>query len=875
MDKRNWYTTRIEEVVEELNTDTDIGLSNDEVKIRRERYGLNELMEEKGETLLKKFLNQFKDFMVIVLIVAALISGFLGEIKDSIIIFVVVLLNAILGLVQENKAEESLKALKNMTKPLAKVLRDNKVLKIKSSELVPGDIVILEAGDYIPADGRIVESASLKVEESALTGESLPVIKGTDIPEGTNIPLGDRKNMVYSASMVTHGRGKIIITDTGMNTEIGKIAEMLKAEEKLKTPLQIKLEELGKWLGGIALIVCVIIFLIGYIQGRPPLEMFMLSVSLAVAAIPEGLPAIVTIVLSLGVQRMIKRNAIIRRLPAVETLGTASVICSDKTGTLTQNKMTATKLYTYNELIDTKEIDVQDSGKQLALKIGLLCNDASIQEDDGEKKTIGDPTEVALVVLANNKGYIKKKLEGDMERVEEIPFDSERKLMSTIHKFENNYRVMTKGAPDVLLDRCKYILKDGNVEEIDEEIRKEILEVNKSMAGEALRVLGLAYKDIDLIPKEIKAEKVEENLVFTGLVGMIDPPREEVKAAVEKCKSAGIRPVMITGDYKLTAMTIANKLGILEEGYQAIEGKELDKLSIEELNKNVDKYSVYARVSPEHKVKIVKAWQEAGKIVAMTGDGVNDAPSLKRANIGCAMGITGTDVSKEAADMILTDDNFSTIIAAVEEGRTIYDNIKKSIHYLLSCNIGEIVALFVALVFKLPSPLLPVHILWVNLVTDSFPALALGVDPGEPDIMKRRPRDPKEGIFSGGLGTSIAFKGLIIGFIALLSFYIGSRTSVETGRTMAFITLSFSQFGNSLSVRSLDKSLLKLGIISNKHLIGAIVLSSILMLSVVIVPFLREVFSLTLLGPLNWIYVLGLSLIPLISGEIFKKLRNV
>ncbi len=875
MQNKDIYKKNIQELINEYNVNITNGLSYEEAKKKLEIYGSNELKAKEEETLLKKFLNQFKDFMVIILIIAASISGFVGEIKDTLIIIIVVFLNAILGLVQENKAEKSLEALKNMTTPLSKVVRSNNIIQIKSSEIVPGDIVVLESGDYVPADGRILEASSLKIEESALTGESLPVSKEKEIPEGDNVPLGDRKNMVFSTSMVTNGRAKVLVTNTGMDTEIGKIAEMLEAQEKIKTPLQHKLEELGKWLGVIALSVCIVIFLIGFFQGRPALDMFMLAVSLAVAAIPEGLPAIVTIVLSLGVQRMIKRHAIIRRLPAVETLGTASVICSDKTGTLTQNKMTVTKLYTYDDLSDIENINDEIFEKRLALEIGLLCNDATISQENGKKKAIGDPTEIALVVLAHQKGILKKELETAMKRIDEIPFDSDRKLMSTIHVHNSEYRVYTKGAPDILLERCNKILIDNEIVDLTQKEKHKISAANEQMANNALRVLALAYKDISYIPDEVITDTIENNLIFVGLSGMIDPPREEVKIAVEKCKRAGIKPVMITGDYMLTAMTIAKELGVLDENSMGIEGKELDNMSDQDLSKNIEKYSVYARVSPEHKVKIVEAWQSKGKIVAMTGDGVNDAPSLKRANIGCSMGITGTDVSKEASDMILTDDNFSTIVSAVEEGRNIYENIKKSIHYLLSCNIGEIVTLFTALLFNLPSPLIPIHILWVNLVTDSFPALSLGIDPPEPDIMNKKPRDPNESIFAGGLGISIAIKGLIIGAVTLIAFLTGRNFSLEVGRTMAFLTLSFSQFGNSLSVRSLDKSLFKIGIFSNKYLIGAILLSSSLMLSVVLIPLLRNIFDLALLNFYQWIYVIGFSLIPITTGEILKLIRNI
>ncbi|KAB3530483.1 calcium-translocating P-type ATPase, SERCA-type [Alkaliphilus pronyensis] len=873
MKETETFKMDIDTLLKDLEVDPNLGLRDVDVEKRRNEYGDNALEKKKGETLFAKFFNQFKNFMVIILLVAALVSGLLGEFKDTIIISIVVIINAILGLIQENKAEKSLEALKNMTTPLAKVTRNGTLLQVKSTELVPGDIINLESGDYVPADGRILEESSLRIEESALTGESVAVDKTIEAPVGDRVPLGDRRNMVYSTSMVTHGRGKIVVTNTGMNTEIGKIAKMLEGESKLKTPLQVKLEDLGRYLGILALSVCAVIFLLGYYQGRPLLEMFMLAVSLAVAAIPEGLPAIVTIVLSLGVQRMIKKNAIVKRLPAVETLGTASIICSDKTGTLTENKMTVTKLYTYDEKTEAigNELNSNES-KKLTLEIALLCNDSTITEEKGEKKEIGDPTEIALVVLAYQYGMFKKSMEESKPRVNEIPFDSDRKLMSTIHKEASGLRVYTKGAPDVLLERCNYLLINNEVKELTAEVRDKIRAANQNMANDALRVLAFAYKTIESNPANPTSDTLENDLIFVGLMGMIDPPREEVKMAVKKCRAAGIRPIMITGDYKLTAITIAKKLGILDEKTTAIEGRELDDLSDEELASNVDKYSVYARVSPEHKVRIVKAWQANDKTVAMTGDGVNDAPSLKAANIGCAMGITGTDVSKEAADIVLTDDNFSTIVAAVEEGRNIYENIKKSIHYLLSCNIGEIVALFIALLINIPSPLIPIHILWINLVTDSLPALSLGVDPPEADIMSKKPRISGESIFAEGLGIFIVLRGIIIGLVALLAFYSGWSNSVEIGRTMAFLTLAFSQFANSLSVRSLDKSLLKIGVFSNKRLIGAIVISASLMFSVLLIPFFRSAFELALLNFNQWLLVFIYSLIPFVFGELLKKL---
>ena len=844
----DWYKKSKDEIVTELGTNLENGLSKDEVLESREKHGGNSLTEKKQKSIVAMFFSQFKDFMVIILLAAAVISGVLGEWSDTVIILIVVLLNAVIGVVQENKAEKSLEALKSLSSPSAKVLRDGKKLEIESEELVPGDIMLLDAGDFVSADGILVESASLQIEESALTGESLPVDKQTAIPEGEDLPLGDRLNNVFTSSLVTNGRGKVIVTATGMNTEIGNIAEMLQNQEEMRTPLQEKLDQLGKMLGIGALAICTIIFAIGYFQGRPALEMFLVAVSLAVAAIPEGLPAIVTIVLSLGVQRMIKKNAIIRKLPAVETLGTASVICSDKTGTLTQNKMTVTKLYTYNQLEDIDSVDVLEEDRRLALKIGLLANDSSIEEVDGEKKQLGDPTEIALVVSAENLGLLKKEHEQKMKRVEELPFDSDRKLMTTIHDDTDHFKIFTKGAVDVILNRCTKVRIGSEIKELTEGMKQEIKDVNEDMSKKALRVIALAYKEEKNIPTELTSEAVENNLIFVGMEGMIDPPREEAKVAVAKCKAAGIRPVMITGDHKITAMAIATQLGILDESGIAIEGSDVEKMTQEQLNENVEKYSVYARVSPEHKVRIVSAWQSRGKIVAMTGDGVNDAPALKKANIGCAMGITGTDVSKQAADMILTDDNFATIVEAVEEGRSIFDNIKKSINFLLSCNLGEIVALLTTIVLGMPLPLLPIHILWVNLVTDSLPALALGVDPEEPGLMERKPRDPKKSIFADGLWLSIIFQGIIIGVVTLIAFNLGSRTSVEEGRTMAFVTLTLSQLAHTFNVRSIDKSIFTVGLFTNKYLIGANLLSIFLVVVLILVPQLREIFKLTRIG---------------------------
>lgn len=870
-----WYKKKREEISTELNVNADTGLDDEEASLRLEKYGRNLLKQEERKSLLTMFLSQFKNFMVIVLILASAVSAALGEVSDTVIIIFVVLLNAVLGVVQEDRAERSLAALKKLSSPTSKVIRGGKRLQIPSDELVPGDVILLEAGDFVPADGVLFESASLKVEESALTGESVPVEKNLEVPEGEDVPLGDRKNCVFTSSLVTNGRGKAVVTGTGMNTEIGRIAEMLESQIEDRTPLQKKLDELGRMLGIGALVICGAIFLIGYLQGIPMLDIFMTAVSLAVAAIPEGLPAIVTIVLSIGVQKMISKNTIIRNLPAVETLGTASVICSDKTGTLTQNKMTVTKIYTYGELEDIEDIDISRSDKELAIKIGLLCNDSIIETVDGEDSGMGDPTEVALVFAAKQHGVDKGEAEAKSRRVAEIPFDSNRKLMTTVHEHEENYRVFTKGALDELLERCSRIQVGDEVKELTDDMKAEIRRVNDKMSKSALRVLALAYKPEEEVPGEMTSDKVERDLIFVGLKGMIDPPREEAREAVSKCKSAGIRPVMITGDHKVTASAIAKELGILEAGGEAVEGKEIEEMSEEDLAENVERYSVYARVSPEHKVRIVDAWQSRGKVVAMTGDGVNDAPALKSADIGCAMGITGTDVSKQASDMILTDDNFATIVEAVEEGRHIYDNIKKSIHFLISCNIGEIIALFVAIVLDMPLPLLPIHILWVNLVTDSLPALALGMDSSEPDIMKRNPRDPKKSIFADGLWLAIGVQGAIIGIVTLVAFNLGHRVSHELGRTMAFATLALAQIVHTLNVRSRDKSIFAMGLLSNRYLVAANMLSIFLVAVIIVVPLLRDAFKLTALDAAQALYVAGLSILPLVAVEIFKFTRRI
>lgn len=862
----NHHSLSLEEIFKELNS-SEKGITNEAQTHLIEKYGYNEFKEKKSKSFLQKFLEQFKDFLVIILIIAAVISGVVGELADSIIILSIVILNALLGVIQENKAEESLKALKKMSAPIANVIRNGVSIEIPARELVPGDIVMLEAGKYIPADLRLIEASNLKIEESSLTGESVPVDKNSLIISEINVPLGDKKNMAFMSSMVTYGRGKGIVIGTGMNTEIGKIADMISRVEEESTPLQKSLEQVGKFLGIAALAICAVMFLVGVLEGRNALDMFMTAVSLAVAAIPEGLTAVVTVVLAVGVQKMIKRNAIIRKLPAVETLGCAQIICSDKTGTLTQNKMTVKRIFTINGFAD----DMSDAKK--VLYISNLCNDTQIVEEDGKYRTIGDPTETALIDIAINSGIDKRELEKEYIRIDEIPFDSDRKLMTTFNKDKKGISVNIKGAPDIMLKKVKYVFDGTAIREITKADINKINEANEEMASLALRVLAVGFKEVD----EINRETAESDIVFAGLMGMIDPPREEAKDAVALCKTAGIKPVMITGDHKATAVAIAKDLGILSSPEEAITGADVEAMTKEELEKKVPNYSVYARVSPEHKVRIVEAWKANGKIVAMTGDGVNDAPALKTANIGAAMGITGTDVAKEAADMVLTDDNFATIVSAVEEGRTIFSNIKKAIHFLLSCNAGEIVTLFVAILINLPEPLLPIHILWVNLVTDSLPALALGMEPAEQGVMKHNPRDPKESIFARGLATKIGIQGIIIGAVTLAAFYFGYKidNDLMAGRSMAFFTLSLSQLVHAFNIRYERKSVVFNKMFSNKYLNGAFLASLLIQCAVLVTPQIREIFKIRLLT-LNEIGVVALaSLAPLIIVEVWKLIENL
>ena len=921
--EKQWFNKTVEEVEKELGTSLNNGLSSEKVQAQREKSGYNELQEKKKDSLFKKFMAQFKDFSIIVLIIAAIVSGIVGVaegegITDTVIILIVVLLNAVIGVVQESKAEKSLEALKKLSAHAAKVIRDGKEQVIPARELVPGDIVIIETGDYVSADLRIIEAVNLKSQEASLTGESVPVEKDSKAIEGNEISIGDRINMLFSSSLITYGRGKAIVVETGMHTEVGKIAGMINSTEKQETPLQRRLNNLGKTLGIAALVICAVIFGIGLFQGKDLIDMFMTAVSLAVAVIPEGLVAVSTIVLAIGVQKMVKKNAIVKKLPAVETLGSSTVICSDKTGTLTQNKMTVERIFCNDETIDVDKVNKTEDFNKLVYNC-MLCNDTRVLEN-GE--LAGDPTETALVDMALKLEYTQD-VYTENKRVEEVPFDSERKLMTTVNENNGKYTVYTKGGVDELLRICNSYLYKGEIKTDLSQYANCIREHNENMAKEALRVLAFAYKEIDHMPSKEEMKTIESDLTFVGMVGMIDPPREEAQKAVEKCKHAGIKTVMITGDHKVTAVAIAKKLGILEDESEALTGLELDKISDEELTKNIRKYSVYARVSPEHKVRIVKAWQANGEVVAMTGDGVNDSPALKRSDIGCAMGKVGTEVAKEAADVILTDDNFATIVSAVEEGRRIYDNILKVIQFLISCNVGEVVVLLLATLFApvignmfgitditLIQVLLPIHILWINLVTDTFPALALAFDPANRNIMDRKPIKKNEGIFTKGRTFRIVYQGVMIGLLTLAAFLIGIATpddklptmvrmdgavysvdeienldealangaeyidkqevKVEIGQTMAFIVLAFSELVHVFNVRDNKNSIFKTGILGNRVLILAVLASAALMGIILVVPALRHIFSIPVLPIGNLIETLGLVLAPVVIVEILK-----
>jgi P-type Ca2+ transporter type 2C len=909
------HSRGLAEVLKELETDAGTGLSSEEARRRLERYGPNELREKPRPSFFQLLLAQVNSFLIILLVVASVVSAALGELTDAGMIMAIVILNSILGVVQESKAEAAMAALKKMAAPNARVIRDGSIQDVPSRELVQGDIVLLEAGNYVPADLRLAEAVNLKVEEAALTGESVPVEKSESGALGEDIPIGDRVNSAFMSTVVSYGRGKGIVTSTGMGTEIGNIAEMIQSYEDEATPLQLKLEQLGKTLSIACLGICAVVFAIGLTRGEEMLYMFMVAVSLAVAAVPEGLPAIVTICLALGMQRMIRRHALLRKLPAVETLGSCTAICSDKTGTLTQNEMTVVKLFTNGRLVEVSGRGYQPEGGfsmggnpmevtsdptlGFLLAGSTLCNDAQLEHrangkngssgveapsKDGQAwRMVGDPTEGALVVAAAKAGLWKEQAEKNQPRLSEIPFDSDRKCMTTIHANSNGtpgYTAFVKGAPDIVLGLCSAAYRDGQVAAMDEKDRAEILAANESMANEALRVLAVAYRPLDEVPARPTPETVERELVFVGLLGMIDPARHEVKDAVRVCKAAGIKPVMITGDYKNTAVAIARELGILSDGSsRVLTGAELDKMSDDEFAKRVEGVDVYARVSPAHKVKIVEMLKERGHVVAMTGDGVNDAPALKRANIGVAMGITGTDVAKETASMVLTDDNFASIVSAVEEGRVIYSNIRKFVFFLLSCNVGEILIVFTAMLVGLPVPLQPVQLLWLNLLTDGLPALALGMEKGDPDIMDRQPRPTNEAIINremqiGIVVQSIAMAGATLA--ALLISLARDPNNIAMAQTMAFTTLVGSELVRAYAARSERFSVFSQGVFSNKYMVGATVLSTLLLLGPLYLPGLQGLFEVVSPAASDWLIALPLIFVPFTVAEITKQvLRRI
>ena len=865
-----WQTLNLSELKHKLKTNYQYGLTADEVNRRFQEYGENKLDDKPKEGIIIKFFKQFNDFMIIILIIASIVSAVIEKIQgsndylDSIIIIAIVVFNAIMGIVQEAKAEKSLEALQNMTAPIVKVRREGRIKQIHSSELVPGDIVILEAGNFVPADCRLINAYNLKAEESSLTGETVPIDKNAAVILDEKVGIGDCVNMVFATTVIVNGHGEGVVVETGMNTKVGKIAKMIITNESPETPIQRKLSEVGKTLGLACLGICAIIFFIGILKKIPPIEMFMTSVGLAVAAIPEGLPAIVTIVLSIGVTIMAKKNSIIRKLPAVETLGSSSVICSDKTGTLTQNKMKVVEvsnLGTRTEMSKTSNF---------AIELATMCTDVEISYDEGKTNISGDPTEIAIVEECYKRGKTKKSLYNQFERINDIPFDSSRKMMTTIHRIGNKYRIITKGAPDVLLKRCSKYFSNNQISSLAMSNIKSVEQQNENMATKALRVIAVAYKDVDVLPKKIQSNYIENDLIFVGLIGMIDPPRDGVKEAIATCRKAGIKTVMITGDHITTANAIATELGILKKNDLSITGAELDRLSKSEFKNNIMKYSVFARVTPEHKVEIVKAFQGTGAVVAMTGDGVNDAPALKNADIGIAMGLNGTDVAKNAADMVLTDDNFVTIVEAVKYGRTIFNNIRKAIHFLIATNVGEIVTIFLGLLIGMRSPLLAIQLLWINLITDSLPAIALGLENPDKNIMDEKPRNPKKSIFADGLWGRIIVEGSMIGILNLLAFTIGkSFYNLEVGRTMAFVSLGLLELVHSFNIRT-DESIFKTGLFQNKYLILAFLGGAFLQTIVVVVPQFAEVFKLTNLTLEQWLYTIGISFTPVILMEIQK-----
>ncbi len=924
LEKRAWYSLSADEAVAAINSHFERGLTEKEVTKRQEKFGPNQLREAPGRSFWKMLLDQFNQFLVLILIVAAIVSALIGwsqysrtgettEFIDAIAIMAIVILNAILGVVQEGRAEQALAALKKMSAPNAQVIRDGHTVTVPSNELVPGDIVILETGNYVPADVRLVESVNLRIDEASLTGESVPVGKDAREVLGEATSIGDRHNMAFMSSLITYGRGRGLVVGTGMDTEIGKIAEMIQSYEEEPTPLQIKLDQLGRTLGVITLVVCGLVGLIGIVRDTsigilfsqgvgayfgieetvPTLiEMFMVAVSLAIAAVPEGLAAVVTIALALGMQEMVRRHALIRKLPAVETLGSATAICSDKTGTLTQNEMTAVQMYVDRSLLSITgegyrpNGEFQDSGQpaglggypgmRLLLRAGLLCNDARLEEieDDGSStwRIAGDPTEGAFVVAAAKAGYWRDELSKEYPRLAEIPFDSERKRMTTFHPDPRygGYVAYMKGAPDIVLGLCHQVLEDGTMRSLTEERRANILHENESLAANALRVLGVAFRPLDAVPDNPRPETEEQGFTFVGLLGMIDPARPEVAPAIATARQAGIETVMITGDYLNTAVAIGKEIGLLTEGDKSLTGAQVDSMDEDEFTSLVEDVRVYARVSPQHKVKIVEALKTRGHVVAMTGDGVNDAPALKRSNIGVAMGITGTDVSKETADMVLTDDNYASIVSAIEQGRIIYSNIRKFVYYLLSCNMAEVTILFFSMLVGWPLPLIPIQLLVLNLLTDGAPALALGMEKGDPDIMQQRPRAVHEPIINREMVIGIVVQTLAISIAVLTAFQIGMNSGMEHGRTMAFATLSISELLRAYTSRSERYAVWDIGIFSNKWMQWAVLASLVILLAIIYVPFLDPIFGTTFLTVQDWLIMLPLILIPSIAAEVNK-----
>jgi len=874
-----WFSKSKEEVLKECNVDPEYGLSQEDVEARLVIYGENKLLGKKKKNILQLFVAQLQEWLIYILFVAVIITLVMGEYIDATIIILVIITNAVLGVIQEVKAGKAIDALQKMSFPKALVLRNSEVKEVNSHEVVPGDILILDAGRFIAADIRLIESANLQIEESALTGESVPSSKDASLLlTDPKTPLGDRANIAFMSTLVTSGRGVGVVVETGMNTEVGKIANLINTEKKAKTPLEIRLDKLGKTLGKFAIGICVVIFIIALLQGRDLAEMFILSVSLAVAAIPEGLAAIVAVVLSIGVTSMSKKKAIIKKLPAVETLGSVNIICSDKTGTLTQNKMTVEFYFNLDGEIAVERNKKNNSTEDVILlaKAMVLCSDATYENGHGT----GDPTEIALLLLGDDLGIDRKRINSENKRISEFSFDSDRKLMSTLNEEDGKLTVYTKGAIGNLIRISTHILEKGDVVPITEAHKKQYLAAAEDMSNKALRTLGVAYKPVNAV---IETSEMERDLIFAGLVGMIDPPRPEVKASIELAKNAGITSIMITGDHKNTAFAIAFELGIAETIDQAITGQEIDDFSEEEFIEKIAEYRVFARVSPEHKVKIVHALKSHGHIVSMTGDGVNDAPSLHAADIGVAMGITGTDVAKGASDMILMDDNFATIVSAIEQGRNIYNNIKKSVIFLLTCNLGEVITMFITLLIGLEAPLIATQLLWINLLTDSFPAIALGMDPGNPDVMKEKPRNSKESFFAGGAGLHVIMGGFLIGALTIGAFWFGyyehgyspfdhsaPLNTVEYARTMAFMVLVMCQLFFSLAVRNSSKSIFQIGVFSNKYLIGAILLGILLQLIVIGIPVMQKAFHLQMLDFSGWMIAISLGLVPLLFNEIFK-----